>query len=673
MPGPILFTGAAAAALIALHPARAEDAPRDIPVGEVVVTAARGIDGVPAGRIGSSVTVLTPQDLEDRQVRIVSDVLRDVPGFAVSRAGPVGGFTQVRVRGTESNHVLTLIDGIEAADPFQGEFDFATLAADDVGRIEILRGPQSALYGSDAIGGVINIITPGAAEAPGGRLRVEAGTQDSWGGAGRWAQVSGPVDYVLTAGLQHTGGYVTQTLPGGRRHTGADLGSLSGKAAWTVSDQLKLRAVARYADTRADTNDSSFGRGLVDSPGSRYSATSLYGLAAADLSLMDGAWTQSVQIQGVDARRSGQSQNVRSSGDKGRRVKLSYITVYRFRTGDLDHALTGAVDRETETYQNTSPPSAGADTTRRSVHDTGLVGQYDLTWTDGGADRAGVGAAVRHDANDAFADVTTWKAQGYVRVAPPLRLRAAAGTGLKNPGQTELFGYNATGPFPFRGNPDLKPETSRGWEAGADLNLLDGRVRLGVTRFHARLKNEIFAYFGGAAPAGCPVPPAGTSTTCNRAFDSIQKGVELTGDLRLAETLTVSAAYTDLNARENGLQEIRRAPHIGSVNVTWTPLDGRARVNLTVRRNGAQLDSNFTGIAAPFPAGLPAVRPATGPDAGKVVLPAFTLLNLSAAYDVTPTVQLFGRIENLTRADYYEVFGYPTAPRSAAVGARVSF
>ena len=497
----IYLLSAGIAALLIGQPAGAAE--RNTTISEVIVTATRGTEGVDAAKVGSSVTVITPQEMADRQVRIVSDVLRDVPGFAVSRAGAVGGFTQVRVRGTESNHVLTLIDGIEVADPFQGEFDYGTLAADDVGRIEILRGPQSALYGSDAIAGVVNIITPTGAEAPGGRIRVEAGSQASFGGAARWAGVEGPLDYVVTAGVQRTSGYRTQTLPGGRRRVGAELENFSGKASYDVTEALRLRGVVRYTNTHAETNSSSFGRGLVDSPGSYSDTTNLYYLLGADLTLAGGAWTQSATFQGVDAERNGYGANRRTSGDDGLRRKASYVTGYRLQTGGLTHVLTGAVDYEKETYQNTSPPSAGADTTRRSIEDWGFVGQYDLQI----GDHAGVGGAVRHDDNDFFADATTWRAQAFYRINETIRLRAAAGTGIKNPGQTELFGFNATGPFPFRGNPNLKPEKSHGWEAGTDLSFWDGRISLGATYSHARLKNEIFGFFGGTAPPGCPVPP----------------------------------------------------------------------------------------------------------------------------------------------------------------------
>ncbi|MBU1375662.1 MAG: TonB-dependent receptor [Alphaproteobacteria bacterium] len=666
MPRNYLFSAGVAALLIAQPAFAAEGAAID----EVIVTGTRAADGVDASKIGSSVTVITPRQMEDRQVRVVSDVLRDVPGFAVSRTGAIGGQTQIRVRGTEGNHVLTLIDGIEASDPFFGEFDFATLISDDVARIEILRGAQSALYGSDAIAGVINYITPTAAEAPGARMRVEFGSQDTLGGSARYAAVLGPLDVVVNAGVNRTGGYVGQTLPGGTRKLSSELESFSAKAGYQVTETLKLRGALRYTNTHAETNSSSFGRGQVDSPGNYLDATNLYYFLGGDLALLDGAWTHSLSYQGVDAERNGYARNARSSGDDGLRKKASYATTYRLETGSLTHRFTGAFDWEKETYQNTSPASSGADTTRRSIKNKGFVGQYDLEI----GDNAGLGGAVRHDDNDFFDDATTWKVQGFYRFGEMIRVRAAGGTGIKNPSQTELFGFNATGPFPFRGNPNLKPEKSEGWEVGTDLSFWDGRVSLGVTYFDATLKNEIFSYFGGAGlPAACPAPPAGTSTTCNRTFDSKQKGVELFGTIEITDSLTVSGAYTDLNAKENGLEEIRRAPDIGSANITWKPLDGRATFNLNVRYNGKQLDSNFSGINPPFLASLPDVKPATGANAGKVVLPAYTLVNLAASYDLSEHVEVFGRVENLTDEDYYEVFAFPTQGRTATVGARIKF
>ena len=180
--------------------------------------------------------MLDPDALELRQTRAVSDVLRDVPGVAVSR---VAGQTQVRLRGTEANHVLVLIDGIEVSDPFTGEFDFGTLAADEAGRVEVLRGQQSAVYGSDAIGGVIQYITPTGRETPGYRARVEAGSFGTINAAARAAGVSGDLDYALSGTINTTDG--TSNARGGGRDMRNDTGAVSLKASWTASSDARRR------------------------------------------------------------------------------------------------------------------------------------------------------------------------------------------------------------------------------------------------------------------------------------------------------------------------------------------------------------------------------------------------------------------------------------------------
>jgi vitamin B12 transporter len=218
---PRLFASASVAALILSlsTQAYAADDPTqevvvaDYKVAEVVVTPTRATDGVEPDQVGSSITVITPRQFEDRQVRFVSDVLRDVPGVSVSRTGGFGSLTELRVRGSESNQTLVLVDGVEASDQFFGFFDWGTLIADDVARMEVLRGQQSALYGSDAIGGVINYTTSSGREAPGIRIRAEGGSMNTFGGAGRLGGVNGGLDYVLSGGYQSSDGFVV--APGG--------------------------------------------------------------------------------------------------------------------------------------------------------------------------------------------------------------------------------------------------------------------------------------------------------------------------------------------------------------------------------------------------------------------------------------------------------------------------
>lgn len=660
---------AALAALFAGAPAFAfAQSGESTTVSGVVITGTRDPEGVSPERLGGSVTILDQQDLQNRQTRVVSDILNDVPGFAVSRQGGVGAFTQVRVRGAESNHLLTLIDGIEASDPFFGEFDYAALLADDVARIEILRGEQSALFGSDAIGGVVNYITPSGAAAPGFSGRIEGGSLGTHGAAARLAGVRDGLDYVVSAAGQHSDGYPGQTDGLGTRNLGSDLSAANLKLRWSPAAGVSLRGDVRLSRTAADTDDAPYPDYLiVDTPGMSYVATSLLWSFGGVYQSQDGAWSQSLNLQGLNARHDGLTNFARDSRSEGSRLKASWVGAYHLTAGGAEHGFTFAADYERETFQNLESPF-GADLTRHAIENLGLVGQYDLAL----GERSGGGVAIRYDRNDVFDDAVTWRVQVYHRVNDALRLRAAGGTGIKNPSQTELFGYNAA-VFPFQGNPNLKPETSRGWEAGADFTALEGRARLSATWFESTLSDEIYGAYGAFdVSPGCAAPPPGASTSCNRATDSTREGLEFSGDVLISDAVSLSGAYTWLRAREGGYQEIRRPPHSASLDLSVRPPAARWGFDLIARYTGAQQDSNFSSLTPASFADDPAFSVLAAPY-GRVGLPAFTVVNLAADFALNDKVTFYGRIENLTGADYYQVITYRSAPRAAYVGIRGRF
>ena len=278
-------------ALIAATPVLAQSNPtipsKDTDGNDVVVTASRSGDGVEVKDLPASVTLIDDAAMQERQVRIVSDVLRDVPGVAVSRSGAIGGSTQVRIRGTEANHVLVLIDGIEASDPYDGEYDFGSLIADEAAKVEVLRGQQSALYGSDAIGGVIQYITLTGRELPGVSVRAEGGSFGTASGGARLAGFTDTFDYALSSSLYRIDG--TPTARGGSRDIGSTSVGASAKLSWTPSSVFKLTGVGRYSYLDALTNDADndpdsplFGQ-IADSPGTRFTNRAFYGLARAEL------------------------------------------------------------------------------------------------------------------------------------------------------------------------------------------------------------------------------------------------------------------------------------------------------------------------------------------------------------------------------------------------------
>lgn len=611
---------------------------------QIVVTASRSGEAVLVSQLGASVTVLDAQTLDNRQTRIVSDILRDVPGLAVSRSGAIGSPTQVRIRGSEGNHVLVLIDGIEAADPYQGEYDFGTLIADPAARIEVLRGQQSSLYGSDAIGGVIHYITLTGAEAPGFSARAEGGSFGTYTGSARAAGVSGALDYAVSGTYYHTRGTPTARL--GTRDIGSDNAGLSAKLTWTPSDTFKLTGVARYSYTKVDTNNNEsdpasplFGT-IVDTPGGYQKNEAFYGLLRAEFTALDGRWTNALSGQVADTTRKGFVTSGLDYGDKGRRYKGSFTSSLKFGTDTVVHRLTAAVDVEREQFQNITP-SPFAFQGQRHTDNVGLVGQYELLVNEA----LSLGASLRRDENNRFDDTTTWRAQGSYRFDTGTRIRGAYGTGVKNPGYFELFSYSEG---QYIGNPNLKPEKSEGWEAGIEQSIGGDKATIGATWFDSKLKDEIYTFY----------LPDFTATPGNRDTDSTQHGLEVFVSARPIPQIQIDAAYTYLKAREDGMVEVRRPKHIGSFNATVFSNDQRFTGTLTLRYNGRQDDLAFTD-----PSFIPV----------RVSLRDYVLVNLNADYKLRENISIFGRVENLTDERYEEVFSFATQGRTAYGGVRIRF
>ncbi|WP_420140061.1 TonB-dependent receptor plug domain-containing protein [Sphingomonas sp.] len=621
------------ATAIALLPAQsfAQDPSDD----QLVVTGTRTADPQAADRLGGSLTVVDAQAMRDRQVRDVSDVLRDVPGVAVSS---VPGQTQIRLRGTEANHVLVLIDGIEVSDPYQGEFDFSTLAADQAARIEVLRGQQSALYGSDAIGGVVQYITASGREAPGFTARAEGGSFGTFNAAARAAGVTGDLDYALTLTRNDTDG--TSGTRTGNRNLGKATTAASLKSTWNPAGNIKISAVGRYSRTVSDFNNQDFTPGsptfglAVDSPGSFVRVRGLYGLVRAEASGLDGRWQNALSAQVANTKRDGFDLDAPSYGDRGSRVKGSFESTLRFDEGVTRNSITFAADAERESYRN-ADPTGSSFTGWRHTNNVGLVGQYNLT-----AGAFALGGALRHDFNNKFQDATTWRADASYAFDTGTKVHVAGGSGVKNPGFFELYGFIDGR---FIGNGSLKPEKSTGWEAGVEQQLAGQALTIGATYFDSRLKNEIFTDY----PA-----PDFVATPANRDTDSKQHGVETFLTARIGTAWRVDASYTYLHAREDHVREVRRPNNIASLAVSWHAPEDRGGVTLVVRYNGQQTDSAYLD---------PSFVPTT------VRLGSYTLVGVNGDIAITRNLSLFGRVENALDKKYEQVFSF-TNPGIAAYG-----
>ena len=602
----------------------------------ILVTASRDTY-VLAERYTGSALVITADQIENRQTRDIADILRDVPGVAV--AG-VAGQTQIRLRGSEANHVLVLVDGIEVSDPFAGEFDVGTLQAEPGARIEVLRGPQSALYGPDAIGGVVAYNSGSGRAVPGFAARLEGGTQGTVNGAVRYGAFGDSWDAALSAVVVSTDGQ--PNARGGTRDIGRDSYTLAGKGSVAVGDTLTLRTAARFIRTEGQSNDSDFDRTsptfgfIIDSPGTGFTNEAVYALVGARLDTLDGRWTHdlSVQIANVDRETFGPFGI--SSASEGDRVKASYVSALEVAD---EHNLTFAADYEVEGFRNATPGGFVFDE-RREIEQVGLVGEYRYS-----GEALDLSAAIRHDFNDLFRDATTFRLGAGYRITEDTRIRAAGGSGVKNPGFFELYGF-VDGRF--IGNAALRPEKSTGWEVGLDQNLGDS-AKVAVTWFDSTLDGEIFTTFP---------PPDFIATPANRTTESRLRGVEVSLNAQLSDQWSLDAAYSYLKARENGVEEVRRPKHIASAALTWEAPDDAASATLVVRHNGATPDVAFTD-----PSFVPV----------RVQLDDYTLVNLNARVKLTDSLSAFARVENLLGEEYEQVFSFVSPGRSAAVGVEARF
>lgn len=594
----------------------------------ILVIASRA-ENVPATSVTSAYTVLTDDILEQRQTRDIADILRDVPGIAVSS---VAGQTQIRLRGSEANHVLVLVDGIEVSDPGSGEFDIGTLQAEIGSQVEVLRGPQSALYGNDAIAGVV-AYESGTFDGVAGR--VEAGTNNTFNGAARLGIDNTDLSASFSATIVTTDGEPNART--GTRDIGRDSYTLSGKVAASLSDSFSLRAIGRYVQTEGQFNNQDFdftsptlGQ-VIDSPGVGFESEAIYGLVGARLDVVGGAWVHDLSAQFADASRNTFAPFGTTSDTESDRFKLSYVSAYEF--GTSGHSLTIAADYELEGFNNVATFDA-----RRETESFGLVGEYRFA-----GDGFDFSAAIRQDFNNRFQDTTTFRAGAGFNATETTRLRASIGNGVKNPTFTELFGF-----FDgvFLGNPDLRPERSSSWEIGFDQLLADDAALLSVTYFNAELENEIFTIFGPA--------PTFTATPSNRETLSERQGVEVALSAQIGPRWSVNAAYTYLDSQENGVTEIRRPESMASGALTWTAPGDTASATLVVRQNGSMTDTDFGSFTT-------------------VTLDDYTLVNLNARVKLAEGISGFGRVENLLDEAYEQVFSFVSPGRTALVGIEARF
>ena len=591
---------------------------------------------------GSAVSVITAQELEQRQIRFVSDALREVPGIAVSRLGPVGTVTQVRIRGAEANHTVVLIDGVKINDPFTSEVDFAHLLSAQIDRIEILRGPQSVLYGSEAIGGVVSIFTKRGAPGVQAEASVEGGSFSTVDGSAAVRAATQTFDYAISASALNTDG--TNVSRFGTEDDGYRNRTLYARAGWTPVSTASLDASLRYRDSRSMFDPQDFGfppgptLGLIIDGDRRSEGDQL------DAKLRGRLATGPIEHQLGFARTQTEEDTFANgtftNGFEGNRTRFDYQGTWRFGGLSVPQALTLAAEHERQQFESKGATSASAQNQTRDNDKTSAAAEYRVRLPS----LTALTLSARRDNHELFDDATTYRITAAQPLGQRLKLRASYGTGIANPTFFELFGFIAGS---FDPNPSLKPEKSRGFDVGADFAIDDGG-RLSITYFEADLQNEITGTFDFTTFR---------SSVTNLSGKSKRRGFEAEAQYSPSAHLRVSVAYTYTDAKQpDGQIEVRRPRHIGSAAITYALPSALGTITLAADHNGRQQDLDFRSFTS-----------------ARVTLRDYTLVRLTGQYAITRNISLTARAENLLDQDYEEVFSYRPSGRAFYVGVQARF
>lgn len=590
---------------------------------DIVVTAS-GFEQ-PRVETGQAISVINEDRLEELQVVSIADALKLLPGAAVATRGPVGSQSSVFLRGGNSSQTLVLVDGVRINDVSSpnAAFDFGALLTGNIGRVEVLRGPNSIIWGSQAIGGVVNVQSIAPSEQLVARIGAEYGHADSVRANANLSGTSGMFEGSVGGAFYRTEGI--SALAGGTEKDGYENFAANGR--------LKVNLAENFAfDFRGYYNrgtieyDSAFGVGANALPVSRN--RQFVGYVGANLELLDGRWHNRVAYTRTDINRLGTDPIVFSFNNfdvKGTIDRIEYHGA--FDVSDLATLVFGA--EHEQIFASTSYEGAPADIARNKVS-SGFAQLIlrpvtGLTLTGG----------VRHDDYSDYGGQTTLG--GNIAYTPndgDTVLRATYGEGFRAPTLSE-------GQPPF-GNPDLKPETARNFDFGIEHSFLDGGAQIIATYFNRRSTNQIAFSF---------------ATFQSENIGRVNaEGFEFAVALKPTTTLNIQANYTLSDAINRsvganfGNQLELRPQHTANLTVDWqTPL-------------GLALGGTLSMVGDSFDNASNTVR-----------LDGYVLAGVRASYPITEALEVYGRVDNLLDTDYVQVAGYNTYGRNAHVGVRARF
>jgi vitamin B12 transporter len=602
---------------------------------EVVVTATRV--STASEDVPNPVTVITAEEIEESGARTVAEVLESVPGLEFNALGGIGQQQSLFVRGSDPAHVLVLVDGIEINDPGSPKrtFNWAHLAVDSIERIEVVRGPAGPLYGSDAMAGVVNIITRSGEGKSSVMVEAESGSYTtSFGRLGLSGALGGGGYSLAVSSFTSDGISAAEKEDGNSEEDGYSNLAITGRLDLPLGKKNSLELIFRSTDSTTDLDEINGNTFLFgDDPNSTIDESSSTLGAWLNLGTAGGSLEQRVGASVTDYHRDyrnppdGINPNDDSEVDDGTNLHLAWQGTLDLGNGGL---LTVGADYDRDTVESEADFTGFPITVdKREASNIGVFIQEQLEM----ADSVLVTVGFRTDNHDGFDNQLTWRV-GFTSgsIDDGLLVRGNAATGYKAPTIYQL--YNSSS-----GNPDLEPETSTGWDLGAEVPV--GSGSLGVSCFANSFEELIdfsgFTYFN--------VDKAKT------------RGAELFAVVKPAESLRLRAAYTALETEdvEAGEDLIRRPENKFSLMANYSPGE-KITLNLTGIMVGKRLDRDFST----WPASL-------------VKLDDYALVNLAGSVKLIEGVELTGRVENLLDEDYQEAFGYGTPGVSVYMGVKASF
>lgn len=625
-----------------------------VEVKEVVMSATK--TPVPVTQLTSAIEVITEEDLKRRQIKTVVDALRLSQGLAVFSNGGPGSTATVRIRGSNADQVLVLIDGAIMNSTTLGSFNFANLTTDNIERIEILRGAQSMLWGADAMGGVINITTKKGSGTPSASAFFEYGSFSSIREGGQVLGRKGPVDFSATLSRwDYTGFSAVNYRRGASERDGFHNWQASARIGVALPHDGRLDMNVRLLQGKINL-DNGFSPGFDVLGG--FSDSQQFVYSASYQQPITDRWnhvlTVSRQTETVETVPGATQRNVQTGAVSTPFGSHSEINTLANRV-EWQHnvqigkplLLSAGYQFREQQGENVNLDLGAADITNRIVTSHAGFAQAQLNlW-----DRVFATAGVRQDDYNIFGSATTYRVTaGYLHKETGTKIRTSYGTGFRAPTLNQLF-------FPGFGNTDLKPEKSRSMDIGADQYLLDNRLTISVSYFWNRFRDLIVSQQSATA---CGIGPFGPNFCAQNIGLVGTRGWEvgvkysMAKDLPGIKSLDIQAQYTNTLTRNLAQQIGNRAPRMPvdqwSVVLSYQPIEP-LRINLEGRYAG----SRFEDIN-----NLQKLR-------------AFDVWNLSASYDVTKRVQTYVRAENLFNEKYEEILNFGTPVRSVFVGLKVNY